>query len=214
MPLNDAGANSAENVPFAHLLRRPGAGAPLDSESRVNSFDLAASTVTAPSSSSLLHRQGSFDTSYLLPIPVDGPSAVSDAPSAPTGRVYLQPGGIASGENAGSSRSAAGADGLPPRPQSSWEGASSSGSALKGSAGSGPVPLMRQRTFDSATSSTSDHSASSNGEFKRKLSGGTALGGGEPLDKKVRMATDLDQGALIFRRLFACRLLNVDTSCP
>eukprot|EP00428_Durinskia_dybowskii_P081129 CAMPEP_0170433518 /NCGR_PEP_ID=MMETSP0117_2-20130122/42547_1 /TAXON_ID=400756 /ORGANISM="Durinskia baltica, Strain CSIRO CS-38" /LENGTH=716 /DNA_ID=CAMNT_0010693285 /DNA_START=37 /DNA_END=2187 /DNA_ORIENTATION=- len=90
MPLNDtaggssSGAGGTNNHQYMHLLRRANAGAALSGESRGNSFDLAASAVTAPS----LLRQTSFDAPYL---PRVNPAGARSSHS-PVGRTYLEAG--------------------------------------------------------------------------------------------------------------------------
>jgi hypothetical protein len=165
-PMRSAGAQ------FAQLLRRPYAGAALGGESRGNSFDLAASAVTAPSVPSVL-RQGSFDASYLLPLPgpPDASSSSSNPAEAPSGRVYLQAGGGIAGLD---------------RPSSNGSGSSSifTGGPLAGTslsrpplhspaAGDGMVPLLRQRTFDySAPQPVGSAAEADLGSGKRKLGSG------------------------------------------
>lgn len=148
VPLNDTGSSGSSN--FSHLLRQPLAGTALGAESRGNSFDLAASSVTAPS----LMRQSSFDSAY-LPVPGNGASLP---------RTYLQPGndGIASA-GVGLSR--------PPRHPLQRDSSHDSGSELADTA----VPLMRQRTFDyTATAqvpTAAEVSEAGEEALKRKLSG-------------------------------------------
>ena len=142
---NHSSNNSNNYAQF--LLRRQNAGAALEADSRGNSFDLAASAVTAPS----FQRQSTFDGAY-LPIPpekgADHPAVVSTystSSSGPAGRVYLQPAstGIAHlgpAEQAGADRALAGAPLSAARKPPLHSPASSTSA--------GALPLMRQRTFD------------------------------------------------------------------
>jgi hypothetical protein len=156
VPLNDVSSSSGGTTGsnFTHLLRQPLAGTALGAESRGNSFDLAASSVTAPS----LMRQSSFDAAY-LPIPGGIASMPGD---------YLGPSsdGIAS---AGAALS------RPPR-YASHDSTHSSGS----DAGARMPPMLRQHTFDyTATAqvgTAAEVSEAGEEALKRKLSGEQDLG--------------------------------------
>lgn len=160
---NNSSNNSNNYAQF--LLRRQNAGAALEADSRGNSFDLAASAVTAPS----FQRQSTFDGAY-LPIPpekgADHPAVVSTystSSSGPAGRVYLQPAstGIAHlgpAEHAGADRALAGAPLSAARKPPLHSPASSTSA--------GALPLMRQRTFDPVSNGSC---VDKDDQHKRKL---------------------------------------------
>lgn len=219
VPLNDRGdSSSASAFPsapqrsgvgaqFAQLLRRPYAGAALSAESRGNSFDIAASSVTAPS----MLRQGSFDSAYLLPMPgpaeSTGPSSASTATAAgsPSGRLFLQPGnGIAELDRSGSAYvggggAMAGAPlSRPPRPSSADLGPDTA------------VPLMRQRTFDytppAPGTGTDIVEEDVSGKSKRKSSGGMGAEEGHSAEQDFKRAKTESAGTDIgeLLRLTGC----------